>query len=119
MKIDSSKMVGIHPYFKAKPGKMQKIQALLPAFIAKTATEKGNLFYDFTIHEDQLFCREAYSGAAAALGHLDNVASLLGDLMKLADLTRLEVHGPGAELEKLKSPMKDLNPIWFTRYRAG
>jgi hypothetical protein len=36
-------------------------------------------------------------------------------MIKLADLTRLEVHGPGAELALLKSPMASLNPIWFTR----
>jgi hypothetical protein len=113
MKTDSSNMVSIHPYFKAKPGKLPEIKALLPAFVAKTASEKDNLFYDFTLNGDELFCREAYRGAAGALAHLDNVGALLGELIKLADLTRLEVHGPGAELAKLKSPMANLNPIWF------
>ena len=34
---------------------------------------------------------------------------------ELAGLARLEVHGPAAELEMLKSPVANLNPIWFTR----
>jgi hypothetical protein len=32
----------------------------------------------------------------------------------MADLTRVEVHGPAAELEKLKKPLAHLNPSWFT-----
>ena len=112
-------MVSLHPYFKAKPGKMAEIKAALPAFIAKTATEKDNLFYDFTVNGDELFCREAYRGAAGILAHLDNVGTLLGELLKVADLTRLEVHGPAAELEKLKSPLAAHHPIWFTRAGGG
>lgn len=112
-------MVSIHPYFKAKPGKMPEIKALMPRFIAKTASEKDNLFYDFTVSGDEFLCREAYRGATGALAHLDNVGELLGELVKVADLTRLEVHGPGAELEKLKSPMANLNPIWFVREGNG
>ena len=109
-------MVSIHPYFKAKPGKMPEIKALLPVIVAKTATEKDTLFYDFTINGDEVFCREAYRGAGGALVHLDNIGPLLGELIGLADLTRLEVHGPEAELEMLKSPMAKLNPIWFARH---
>jgi quinol monooxygenase YgiN len=108
-------MVSIHPYFKAKPGKMPEIKALQPAFVAKTAAEKDNLYYDFTINGEEFFCREAYRGAAGALAHLDNVGALLEELIRLADLIRLEVHGPAAELEKLKSPMAKLKPIWFIR----
>ena len=108
-------MVSLHPYFKAKPGKLAEIKALLPAFVAKTASEKDNLFYDFTLNGEELFCREAYRGAAGALAHLENVGALLGELTKLADLSRLEVHGRAAELEMLKSPMANLNPVWFIR----
>jgi len=34
-------------------------------------------------------------------------------MLKIADLTRMEVHGPAAELEKLKQPLAHLNPTWF------
>src|SRR5438874_9105690 len=44
---------------------------------------------------------------------LDNVGALLAEAMKMADLTRIEVHGPAAELEKLKKPLAHLNPVWF------
>jgi hypothetical protein len=33
--------------------------------------------------------------------------------MTIADLVRLEVHGPVEELEKLRAPLADLKPTWF------
>ncbi|MDQ3315351.1 MAG: hypothetical protein M3505_12130 [Verrucomicrobiota bacterium] len=94
--------VSLHPYFKAHPGKLESMKAGLLAFCDKTATEEGNLFYDFPINGDEIFCREGYEGAEALLRHLQNVGALLGEALKIADLIRLEVHGPAAELEKLR-----------------
>lgn len=108
-----SRFVSLHPYFKIHPGKVEEMKALLPKFVAQTATEKGNLFYDFTINGDELFCREAYENAEGLLAHLDGVGALLAEAFKLADLTRLEVHGPAEELEKLRGPMAEMNPAWF------
>jgi hypothetical protein len=33
--------------------------------------------------------------------------------MKIADLIRVEVHGPAAELKKLREPLAHLQPSWF------
>lgn len=106
--------VTLHPYFKVHPGKIEQFKAALPDFIAKTAREEGNLFYDFTINGDEVLCREGYASAEALLAHLESVDALLKEALKIADLTRLEVHGPGAEIEKLKEPLANLNPVWFT-----
>jgi len=38
--------------------------------------------------------------------------------MTMADLTRLEIHGPAEELEKLKQPLADFKPAWFA-YECG
>src|SRR5450432_1751740 len=92
------KFVSLHPYFKAHPGKLEAFKAGLPAFSQKTATEEKNLFYDFTINGEEIFCREGYDGAEA---------------LKIADLIRIEVHGPAVELEKLRKPLAHLNPQWF------
>lgn len=115
MKIDSTAMVTIHPYFKAKPGKLAEVKPVLQAFLAKTKTEQDVLFYDFTVNGDEIFCREGYRGAAGALFHLENVSGPLQDMLKVADLVRIEVHGPAAELEKLKGSLAGVKPIWFTR----
>lgn len=105
--------VSVHPYLKVHPGKLENFKAALPAFIEKTATEKKNLFYGFSINGDEIFCREGYTDAEGVIAHLDNVGALLAEALTMADLTRFEVHGPAAELEKLKAPLAHLNPAWF------
>jgi len=34
-------------------------------------------------------------------------------MLTLSALERLEIHGPAAELEKLKGPLAGLKPTWF------
>ena len=109
----SSNVVSLHPYFKIHAGKLDTVKSSLPAFVAKTASEEKNLYYEFTLNGDELFCREGYVGAEGVIAHLDNVGALLGELLKIGDLHRLEVHGPADELEKLKTPLADLKPAWF------
>lgn len=114
----SSNVVSIHPYFKVKPGKLAQAKAMLPKFVARTATEKSMLFYDFTIHGREIHCREAYVGAAGLLGHIENIGAVLGEFLKITDLTRLEIHGPARELARLKRPLAHLKPAWFV-YECG
>ena len=108
-----SGFVSLHPYFKVPPDKLAPLKAILPEFLAKTRGETGNLFYEFTINGDEVFCREGYVNAAALLAHLENVGEMLAAALKMADLIRIEVHGPAAELEKLKEPLAHLRPAWF------
>ena len=44
-----SNFVSLHPYFKVHPGKPEAVKAGFPRFIAKTAAEKKNLFYGFSV----------------------------------------------------------------------
>ena len=111
--MNPTNVVSIHPYFKVHAGKLAQFKAGLPAFVEKTAAEEKNLYYEFTINGDEIFCREGYVGAEGVLAHLDNVGALLGAALAIADLTRLEFHGPAAELEKLKGPLAHLKPAWF------
>src|SRR5438067_9059977 len=108
-----SNFVTLHPYFKVHPGKLEAVKASFPRFIEKTATEKENLFYAFSVNGDEIFCREAYERAEGILAHLENVGALLAEMLTMADLTRVEVHGPAEELEKLKKPLAHLDPKWF------
>ena len=105
--------VSLHPYFKVHPRKLEMFKASLPAFVDKTTAEKNNLFYGFTINGDEVFCREGYTDAEGVLAHLDNLGALLAEALKIADLTRVELHGPAEELDKLKGPLAHLNPAWF------
>jgi quinol monooxygenase YgiN len=109
----SQPAVSIHPYFKIHPGKLDAAKALLPSFIARTTSEPGCLYYEFTISGDTVFCREAYRGADGTLAHLANVDALLKEMLAVSDLARLEIHGPAEEIEKLKAPLAAFNPTWF------
>jgi hypothetical protein len=113
-----SNFVSLHPYFKAHPGKLETVKAGFPHFVEKTATEKKNLFYGFTINGDEVFCRKGYTDAEGVLAHLDHVGALLTEMLTMADLTRVEVHGPAAELSKLKEPLAHFNPAWFAIQRS-
>ena len=107
------KVVSIHPYFRVKPGKMAQAKGYLQQMVARTSSEKGNLYYDFTINGDVVFCREAYVDAEGLLKHMENVGPVLAELLKIADVIRAELHGTSTNLEKLKKPFADLKPEWF------
>lgn len=108
-----SRFVSLHPYFKVHPGKMENFNEGFPVFVELTKAEPKNLFYEFSVNGDEVFCREGYVDAEGLLAHLDNVGALLAQAMKMADLFRVEVHGPAEELEKLRGPLAHLSPQWF------
>jgi quinol monooxygenase YgiN len=107
--------VTIHPYFKVHAGQMDTVRPLLSRFVETTQPEPGCLFYEFTVNGDEVFCREGYAGAAGVQAHLANVGALLDEMLTLSDLTRLEFHGPAAEIDLLREPLASLNPAWFVR----
>lgn len=101
------------PYFKVHDGKLGEFKAMCPKFVAATEGEPGCQFYAFTFNGDEVHCREGYDNADAILEHLGNVGEMLQQALQIADLTRVEAHGPAEELEKLKVPLKDLSPSYF------
>ena len=106
-------LVTIHPYFKTHPGKSEQVECLLREFVAKTRSEPLCLFYEFTVNGDEVFCREGYVGSAGVLAHLENVGAILGKMLTVSDLTRLEFHGPAEDIDQLRGPLGHLNPAWF------
>jgi len=101
------------PYFEINEGQLEAFKALGPQFVAKTRNEPGCVHYAFSFNGMNAHCREGYDDAAAVLAHLDNVGALLGEALKVAKIVRLEVHGPAAELDKLRAPLAGLNPQYF------
>ena len=104
----------IVPYFKIQSGQIETFKGLCERFVEKTNEEAKCLFYGFSFYEDQAHCREGYEDAEGVLTHLDNVGTLLQEALEIADLTRLEIHGPEEELAKLREPLAELNPQFFT-----
>jgi quinol monooxygenase YgiN len=102
------------PYFKVQNGKLDAFKALCEKCVENTKQEPKCLYYGFSFDGDVAHCREGYEDAEGALAHLENVSSLLQELLKISDLTRLEIHGPEEELAKLRGPTADLKPQFFT-----
>lgn len=108
-----STAVSIHPYFQIHPGQIDAFSEVIRTFIKTTGTEDGCLYYDFTLNGDEAFCREAYADGDAALFHLGNVDQVIKQALEISTMTRLEIHGPEVELEKMRGPLVALNPAWF------
>ena len=106
--------VSIHPYFKVPDGKLDAFKELCEQFVSATAKEPKCLYYGFSFHGNEVHCREGYEGAEGLLSHLANVGSLLEEVLKISEVTRLEVHGVEEELAKLRGPLADFNPTYFT-----
>ncbi len=104
----------IAPYFKVHSDKLDDFKKVVEQCVEKANEETNCLYYGFTFNGDQVHCREGYADAEAVLAHLENIGPLLQEVLKMADITKLEVHGPEAELAKLREPMAGLNPRFFT-----
>ena len=104
----------IVPYFNVHSGKLEDFKVLCEQFVEKTGKEPKCLYYGFSFAGDQVHCREGYEDAEGVLAHLENVGPLLQESLKIAELARLEIHGPEEELAKLREPLAELNPQFFT-----
>ena len=103
----------IVPYFTVPEENLATFKSNCDEFIALTSKEEKCLFYGFSFNGNIAHCREGYVDAEGALAHIENVGALLEETLKICELTRLEIHGPEAELAKLREPLADLNPDFF------
>lgn len=110
----ADKCCSIVPYFKVKVEELEAFERLSERFVEKTRNEPKCLYYGWSFDGDHAHCREGYQGADGVLEHFANVALLLGEALKMADLTRLEIHGPDDELAMLREPLSDYKPRFFT-----
>lgn len=103
----------IVPYFKVPEGRLDEFRQLCEEFVDKTQTEAGCLYYGFSFNGNTVNCREGYLNAEALLAHLENIGKILERALKIAELSRLEIHGPKQELDKLRGPLADLKPDFY------
>ena len=111
--VTQDKCCTLVPYFKVMNGKLDAFKEGCEKFVEKTSDESKCLYYGFSFDGDLAHCREGYEVAEGVLAHLENVGSLLEEALKIADLTRLEIHGPEEELAKLREPLANLKPQFF------
>ena len=103
----------IVPYFKVPSENLDAFKDLCEHCVARTSAEPKCLYYGFSFDGDQAHCREGYEDADGALAHLDNIGPLLEEVLKIAEITRMEVHGPEEQLAKLRGPLADFHPQFF------
>lgn len=104
----------IVPYFEVQEGKLDAFKAIVPQMIASTEEEPLCLFYGFCFNGNTAHCREGYQNAEGVLTHIEHVGPFLEQALAISELVRLEIHGPAEELEKLKQPLAELSPQYFT-----
>lgn len=103
----------IHPYFTVVDEAAAR--PILADFVAKTRAESGCMWYGWNKLGDKLFCEEAYVDAAAVLAHLENIATCLEQMLDgPAKLDSIELHGPAAELQKLKESAEKIGATCFS-----
>lgn len=100
-------------YFEIVEGKLEEFKAVGLKLIRIARREQGCLFYAFSFNGYLAHFREGYKNAASLLAHLKDVAPLMPELMAISKITRLEVHGPATELDKLRDALAGRNPEWF------
>ncbi|NIO07398.1 MAG: hypothetical protein GTO40_05125 [Deltaproteobacteria bacterium] len=108
------KCCSLVPYFRVPAANMEVFKALCEKFVQRTAEEEKCLYYGFSFNGDQAHCREGYQDEEGLLAHLNNVGPLLEETLKIAEVIRVEVHGPEQELAKLREPLANLGPEYFT-----
>ncbi len=109
----NDKCCSIAPYFKVNKGKLVPFKRLCKEFLAQTQKEEKVLYYGFCFDGDEVHCREGYVDGDGVLVHLDNVGYIFEKALEIAELTRIEIHGPRTELGKIRGPLKDLSPQYF------
>ena len=103
----------IVPYFNVPDENLAQFKGLCEQFVERTGQEEKALYYGFSFDGNSAHCREGYVDAEGLLAHLDNVGDLLGEALKISEISRLEVHGPESELAKLRGPLADLKPSFY------
>ncbi|SFF00607.1 putative quinol monooxygenase [Nitrosomonas sp. Nm166] len=107
------KCCSIAPYFKIANGQITRFKNLCEQFVARASTEEKCLYYGFCFDGDEAYCREGYEDAEGLLTHLNNVNDLLERALEIAEIVRLEIHGPKEELQKLYEPLAGFKPQFF------
>jgi len=87
-------------------------------FAELTKKEDGVKYYGFTRAGDEVVCKEGYDSADGFLAHLQNVNGPLQAALQVADIMKIEAHGPQSELEKLREPLKDFS-VTYWQYSKG
>ena len=107
-------LCSIHPTFTVHD--WDKAKRIMEAFIARTTTEAGCVYYGWVREGDTLKCREAYVDGEAINEHLANVGECITAILAdgVASLDSINIHGPADQLEIVKPGTEALGTKYFS-----
>merc|ERR1712232_145701 len=79
-----------------------------------TKNEKCVKYYGFAMMGDQAVCKEGYASAAAFIAHMENVKGPWRAARLAAEVVKIEVHGPVAEVERLREPLAEFQTSFWS-----
>jgi hypothetical protein len=100
-------------FFKVNPGKLEDFEQLADRFVEKTRKETGIQAYGWSFNSEEVHCRQSYLNAEGFLGHVENVLPLFQEALTISECTRLAIHGPEAELAKLREPLAEIDLLQY------
>ena len=103
----------VDAYFNVHPGKMETFEGLVDRFVDKTRNESGIRYYGWSFNGAEAHCRQGYLDAEGFLEHAANVLPLFEEALNISDCSRLAIHGPESELDKLRGPMAEIQLQYF------
>lgn len=103
----------VSPYFEIHPGQAAAFRAICEKYVEWSSREPGCLYYGFSFDGDLAHCREGFVDADALIAHIENLRPILHEMGEVSRLVRIEVHGPEAELVKLRDQLGSLTPQYF------
>ena len=100
-------------YFQVQVGKFQQFKEKARRAVELTKKQPQCLYFGFCFNEARqlAFCRQGYESAEGVMTHLEHIDH---SMLRISELLRLEVHGPETELAKLKEPLSQYSPEYFT-----
>jgi quinol monooxygenase YgiN len=104
----------VDAYFSVKPEKKEAFDDVVNRFVRETKNENGIRYYGWSSSGEEVHCRQGYLNAEGFLEHAANVRHLFEEAMTISDCSRLAIHGPEEELEKLREPMAEIPLQYFS-----
>ncbi|MEJ2157129.1 MAG: hypothetical protein P8X96_17480 [Desulfobacteraceae bacterium] len=102
----------VDAYFTVTPEQVKAFDKIVDQFVRKTKKENGIRYYGWSINGDEVHCRQGYLNAEGFLEHVANVRHIFEEAVTISDCTRLAIHGPEEELDKLREPLAEI-PIQY------
>jgi len=109
--MSAPSVVTLVGYFNIRPGNAGHFRASCEEMVALRAREPGHLASAYSFDGDaDATSREDYESAAAVMRHMEVGQHIHERTRNLVEVTGVEIHGPAAELGKLRDLFGDLSP---------